>query len=143
MKKNTGTRQFLFAIILIFLLLAFLLAVVFSSFYSVGAKDIKELGISNTKSQAAMVENYLSRGSNVLWCAAESVEHMIAQDADYAEILTYLTDATGQMQEQFDTNFTGLYGYINGEYIDGSGWTIFLQDLRSTEVTRSEFSERA
>ncbi len=122
MKKNTGTRQFLFAIILIFLLLAFLLAVVFSSFYSVGAKDIKELGISNTKSQAAMVENYLSRGSNVLWCAAESVEHMTAQDADYAEILTYLTDATGQMQEQFDANFTGLYGYINGEYIDGSGW---------------------
>ena len=24
--------------------------------------------------------------------------------------------------EQIDKNFTGIYGYINGQYIDGSGW---------------------
>ena len=122
MKKNTVTRQFLVAIILIFLLQALMLAVIFSSFYSIGAKDIKELGVSNMKSQAAMVENYLNRGNNVLWFAAESVEHMMRSSADNEEILRYLTDATEQMQQQFDVNFTGLYGYVNGEYVDGSGW---------------------
>ena len=122
MKKSTGTRQFLIAIILIFLLQALMLAVIFSSFYSNGATDIKELGVSNMKSQAAMVENYLNRGSNVLWFAAESVEHLMKYYAGNDEILGYLTDATEQMQQQFDENFTGLYGYINGEYIDGSGW---------------------
>ena len=99
-----------------------MLAVIFSSFYSIGAKDIKELGLSNMKSQAAMVENYLNRGNNVLWFAAESVEHLMKYYAGNDEILGYLTDATVQMQKQFDVNFTGLYGYINGEYIDGSGW---------------------
>lgn len=122
MKKSTGTRQFLIAIILIFLLQAIMLAVIFSSFYSIGANDIKELGVSNMKSQAAMVENYLNRGNNVLWFAAESVEHLMKYYAGNDEILGYLTDATGQMQLQFDANFTGLYGYINDEYIDGSGW---------------------
>ncbi len=122
MKRSTGTRQFLIAIILIFLLQALMLAVIFSSFYNIGAKDIKELGVSNMKSQAAMVENYLNRGSNVLWFAAESVEHLMNCYAGRDEILGYLTDATEQMQQQFDANFTGLYGYINGEYIDGSGW---------------------
>lgn len=121
-EKSTGTRQFLIAIILIFLLQALMLAVIFSSFYSIGANDIKELGVSNVKSQAAMVENYLNRGNNVLWFAAESVEHLMTYYAGNDEILGYLTDATKQMQQQFDINFTGLYGYINGEYIDGSGW---------------------
>lgn len=122
MKKNTVTQQFLIAIILIFLLQALMLAVIFGSFYSIGAKDIKELGVSNMKSQAAMVENYLNRGNNVLWFAAESVEHMMKYYANNDEILGYLTDATEQMQNQFDANFTGLYGCINGEYVDGSGW---------------------
>lgn len=99
-----------------------MLAVIFGSFYSIGAKDIKELGVSNMKSQAAMVENYLNRGNNVLWFAAESVEHMMKYYANNDEILGYLTDATEQMQNQFDANFTGLYGCINGEYVDGSGW---------------------
>ena len=123
MKKSTGTRQFLIAIILIFLLQAIMLTVIFGSFYSIGANDIKELGVSNMKSQAAMVENYMNRGSNVLWFAAESVEHLMKLYAGNDEIVGYLADATAQMAKQFDENFTGLYGFINGEYIDGSGWT--------------------
>lgn len=39
--------------ILIFLLQALMLTVIFSSFYSIGVNDIKELGVSNMKSQAA------------------------------------------------------------------------------------------
>ena len=122
MKRSTGTRQFLIAIIIIFLLQALMLTIIFSSFYSIGANDIKELGVSNMKSQAAMVENYLNRGNNVLWFAAESVEHLMGYYAGNDEILGYLTDATEQMKQQFDENFTGLYGYIGGEYIDGAGW---------------------
>ena len=122
MIKSTTTKHFLATIILIFLLLAFLLAVIFGSFYRFGSTDIKELGVSNMKSQAAMVENYLNRGNNVLWFAAESVEHMMKQGSGSDDIHAYLKDATARMQQQFDKNFTGLYGYIDGEYLDGAGW---------------------
>ena len=122
MIKSTTTKHFLATIILIFLLLAFLLAVIFGSFYRFGSTDIKELGVSNMKSQAAMVENYLNRGNNVLWFAAESVEHMMKQGSGSDDIHAYLKDATARMQQQFDQNFTGLYGYIDGEYLDGAGW---------------------
>ena len=63
MKKSAVTKQFLIAIVLIFLLQSLMLAVIFSFFYSIGANDIKDLGVSNMKSQAAMVENYLNRGN--------------------------------------------------------------------------------
>ena len=122
MIKSTTTKHFLATIILIFLLLAFLLAVIFGSFYRFGSTDIKELGVSNMKSQAAVVENYLNRGNNVLWFAAESVQHMMKQGSGSDDIHAYLKDATARMQQQFDKNFTGLYGYIDGEYLDGAGW---------------------
>ncbi|MCR4762742.1 MAG: response regulator [Lachnospiraceae bacterium] len=121
--KNTATRQFLLSILLIFVLQAFVLAFIFRSFHRSSKKDILDMGESNLKSQAAMVENYLARGGNVLWFAAGSVDHMLRHGADSEELLHYLLEQTQKMQEQFDENFTGIYGYLNGDYVDGAGWT--------------------
>ncbi|MBR5359803.1 MAG: hypothetical protein IK123_02835, partial [Lachnospiraceae bacterium] len=121
MKKNI-TRQFLITIIVIFFLQALMLAFILSSFYKNSVKDIKDLGESNMKSQATMVENYLGKGGDVLWFAAGTVDHLLKSGNGNDEILGYLTEATSQMQQQFDENFTGIYGYMNGEYLDGAGW---------------------
>ena len=99
-----------------------MLVYIFSSFYKNSVSDIKDLGISNMRSQSSRVENYLSKGRNVLWFAAESVDYMLRNGVDNDRILDYLLGETEQMQAQFDENFTGIYGYINGQYIDGSGW---------------------
>ncbi len=120
--KNTVTKQFLIALILIFVLQTFMLIYIFNSFYRSSVTDIKDLGESNMNSQATMVENYLNKGVNVLWFAAGSVDYMMKNGETNDEILNYLAVETKQMQEKFDENFTGIYGYINGEYIDGSGW---------------------
>lgn len=69
-----------------------------------------------------MIDNYLGNGRNVLWFAAESVDFMIKNGATDEELLDYLLGQTAKMQEQFDVNFTGIYGYLNGTYIDGAGW---------------------
>ncbi len=42
------------------------------------------------------------------------------------------------MQQQFDENFTGIYGYIDGKYLDGAGWTP-PEDYEPTE--RSWYKE--
>lgn len=47
---------------------------------------------------------------------------MMKQGSSSDDIHAYLKDVTARMQQQFDKNFTGLYGYINGEYLDGAGW---------------------
>ncbi len=115
-------RQFLFTIIVIFLLQALMLTIILSSLYRNSVRDIKDLGISNLQSQASMVENYLGKGGDVLWFAAGMADRLLENHEDNDEILGYLTVATTRMQQQFDDNFTGIYGYINGEYLDGSGW---------------------
>ena len=39
------------------------------------------------------------------------------------EIRKYIVDQTTMQAKQFDENFTGLYAYVNGEYLDGLEWT--------------------
>ncbi|MCR4785863.1 MAG: HD domain-containing protein [Lachnospiraceae bacterium] len=122
MRHSKLTRQFVLTLIIVFVLQATMLAYVFSAFYKSSVTDIKDLGVSNLKSQATMVENYLDRGGNVLWFAAGSVEHLMKNGAGTERLESYLVEETLRMQEQFDENFTGIYGLLNGKYIDGSGW---------------------
>ncbi|MCR4755446.1 MAG: response regulator [Lachnospiraceae bacterium] len=123
MAKSKVTNQFLTTILLIFLLHALMLTYIFSSFYRSSSVDIKDLGTSNLKSQATMIDNYLGNGRNVLWFAAESVDFMMQNGADDAELLEYLLAETEEMQKRFDVNFTGIYGYLGESYLDGAGWT--------------------
>ena len=39
-----------------------------------------------------------------------------------AEILDYLTNESLSVKKSIDKDYTGLYGWINGEYLDGDGW---------------------
>lgn len=121
MKKNI-TKQFLVTIIIVFCLLFFMITYIFASFYQSSVKDIEELGVSSMKSEAAMIENYLNKSMDVLWVTADSVNYMMENGATSEEILQYLTTEAEHETQQVDENFTGIYGYINGEYLDGIGW---------------------
>ena len=120
--KNMVTKQFLITVLLIFALQVVILSYIYMSFYASSVNGIKSLGVSNMESQAAMIENYLHKGDNVMWLAAESVDFMLKKGESVEEISAYLTGATNEMQRRFDANFTGIYGVIRGKYVDGSGW---------------------
>lgn len=120
--KGSKTKYFWLTVIVIFVLQSIMLAYIFTSFFRSSSANIKELGVGNMKSQATMIENYMDKGRDVLWFAAESVDFMAKEGADNKEILGYIQAETVAMQRQFDENFTGIYGYMHGEYIDGVGW---------------------
>lgn len=120
--KNKISKQFLITIIAIFCLLVFMTTYIFSSFYRSSVKRIEELGASNMKSESSMIENYLNKSMDVLWVTADTVNYMMENGASSEEILQYLTAEAEHEAEQIDENFTGIYGYINGEYLDGIGW---------------------
>lgn len=121
-RKDNVTRQFLLTIIIVFCLLVFMITYIFSSFYKSSVKDIEELGVSNLQSEAAMIENYLNKSMDVLWVTADTVNYMMDNGASSKEILEYLTAEAEHQSKEVDENFTGVYGYINGEYLDGIGW---------------------
>ena len=120
--RKTFIRQFLITMIVIFVLQALMLTYLFTSFYRSAAQDVKALGENNLKSQAAMIETYLNKGSDVLYIVADTAEHMIRSGASRQEILNYLVMETAKTRDRVDENFTGIYGYLNGSYLDGSGW---------------------
>lgn len=121
-KKSTITKQLFATIIVVFFLFVFMVIYIFSSFYHNSVKNINELGVSNMKCEAALIEGYINRGMDVLWVTADTVNNMLVNNADSDDILQYLTAEAKHQAEQVDENFTGIYGYINGEYLDGIGW---------------------
>lgn len=120
--KNKVLKQFLTTIIMVFCLLVFMVTYIFSSFYHSSVTQIEELGVSNTKREAAMIENYLNKSMDVLWVTADTVNFMMENGASSDKILKYLETEAKHEAQQIDKNFTGVYGYINGEYLDGIGW---------------------
>ncbi|MBQ9519268.1 MAG: response regulator [Firmicutes bacterium] len=120
--KNTITKQFLTTIILIFVLLTLMLCYIFISFYRSSARSINELGISSVNSEASMVESYLNKGMNILQVTAETIDRMSTDGENTDKIHGYMEFMTNRTKESVDENFTGIYGYIDGKYIDGSGW---------------------
>lgn len=131
-RKDNVTRQFLLTIIIVFCLLVFMIAYIFSSFYKSSVKDIEELGASNLQSEAAMIENYINKSMDVLWVTADTVNYMMDNGASSKEILEYLTAEAEHQSKEVDENFTGVYGYINGDYLDGIGW-VPPKDYEPTE----------
>lgn len=71
--KNKLSKQFLVTVIMVFFLLVFMTTYIFSSFYRSSVIRIEELGVSNMKSEASMIENYLNKSMDVLWVTADTV----------------------------------------------------------------------
>lgn len=130
--KNKISNQFSITVITVFVVLVFMVTYIFSSFYTSSVAKINELGVSNMKSEAALIENYLAKSIDVLWVTADTVNYMMNNGASSEEILDYLTEEAKHETEQIDENFTGIYGYINGEYLDGIGW-VPPEDYEPTE----------
>jgi len=100
------------------------LVVIYTSrlFYRISVSNIYEVGTDKITGVSATLENYLDTAKSVLWVTADTVDHMIDEGMSNEKILDYLTIETQNQKSQFDENYTGLYGYIRGEYLDGLGW---------------------
>lgn len=120
--NNNVIKRLITAILLIFVLMALMLVYIFTSFYRSSVNNIMELGVSNMNSQATMIENYINKDRDVLLVTADTVNYMLQNGMSKEHILHYLEKETDKVESEVDANFTGIYGYINGEYIDGSGW---------------------
>ncbi len=112
-------------IIPLFLILIFMVVMsVYTSrqLKTVSVSNIKEIGEDRIQSVSAQLENYLYTTKSVTWVTADTVEFMARNGGTSDQILKYLTEESEKQSVQFDENYTGIYGYIKGEYIDGVGW---------------------
>lgn len=124
-KMSAGKRSrlnFIFTIGVTLALTVF--AVVYNNviLHNASVINVYENGEQEVKTNATELENYLTLAVTTLRVAADSVDIMEKNVRSEQEIYQYVTDQTKMQSEQFDENFTGIYAFINGKYMDGSGW---------------------
>lgn len=115
-------RSIIFISICMFVLLFSTIIFTFYTFYKDSEAYIGMLGESNLSYETVKIENYLQKGINTIQITADNVDYMISQGATQEEIHEFLEIESEHQKKEIDENFTGIYGYINGEYLDGVNW---------------------
>ena len=106
----------------ILLCLAGLVSYNLITYYKSSLEYVKSLGESSLAYETEKIQSYLQKGRDIVCITADTVDHMIKIGSANSEILRYLTEQSEKQSLNFDENFTGIYGWINGEYLDGVGW---------------------
>ena len=121
-KKKRKKSGMLIPLILLFVFMTVMIVYVSSLMYRVAVSNSNAVMEDRILTVSAMINNHLNTAENVLHVAGDSVHHMLISGTTSARIHEFLVDETVNVMEQFDENYTGLYGFIMGKYTDGLNW---------------------
>ena len=86
-----------------FVLMALLVTYTSRLMYKSSYSYTYELGNDKAAAITAEIENYLETARSVLWVAADTVDHMVANGATNKEIVEYITRESANTASQFDS----------------------------------------
>ena len=121
-EERRSRLNFLITIVVTLVLMVFAVAGNNLILYNSSVVSVYEDGESEIKSIATDLENYLTMAVTTLRVTSDSVDYMVRGGASSRDIEDFITAETEKQSRQFDENFTGIYAYINGDYLDGIGW---------------------
>ncbi len=122
---NDKNRATIKKILLSALVIAFFVGIVLA-YYNMLYNQTRDGIIKSGQSAAIQSKNYLSSylstSIDAIKLTAYTIDGMLRNNKTNAEILDYLVGQSTAVTSTVFENTTGLYGYINGEYLDGAGW---------------------
>ncbi len=132
---NEKKRATIKKILISALVIAFFVGVVLS-YYNMLYNQTRDSIIKNGQAAAIQSKNYLSEylstSIDAIKLTAYTIDGMLKNNRRNAEILDYLIGQSTAVTSTVFENTTGLYGYINGEYLDGALW-VPDEDFVATE----------
>lgn len=84
--------------------------------------NIIKNGELNAVNAANQIDAYLSTGVDSIKLSGYTLDNMIRDNRSSEEILEFLVDQSFAMENVVIGQVNGIYGYINGEYLDGALW---------------------
>ena len=93
-----------------------------TSFYRNARKDALALGASTMAQEKEQAERYLSRALDIIQITSMEIEYLLQKETDPDVILAFLENESDYYMNSVDRDFTGVYGWIGGVYLDGIGW---------------------
>lgn len=121
-KYGNHMRQYVMTLIVTLIAMAVIVGYTFGSFYRITRQDAITLGENAVTREAAQMNNFLLKGTDVMQVTEMSVSYMMKNGATSKEIEAFLKQQSKDYEENISPDFTGIYGWFNGTYIDGSGW---------------------
>ena len=109
-------------LVLTVVLLLAIVVYTFGSFYRITKEDVIIMGEAKTKELSEQVQNFLMRGYETLEVTVDSVEYMVDEGMDSEAIESFLIRESDKCAERISEDFTGIYGWVDGTYVDGLGW---------------------
>ena len=123
--SSNGTAFKIRNILISALVILFFLGVIvsyYSMLYSETQQKIIKSGELNSATSSEQINKYLSKGTDTLKLVCYSLDNMLREGKSQEEILDFLVNQSSAVVNTTSENSTGVYGYINGEYLDGTGW---------------------
>ncbi|MBQ9384698.1 MAG: response regulator [Ruminiclostridium sp.] len=112
--------------VVIALLVIVFFAGILTVFYNLLCEEKRDNII--TKGEAAayrtstQFNEYLLTGQTALQMTSHTLDSMLKNNKSNAEIHEYLTGQSDAILNTMGENTTGMYAFINGEYLDGTDW---------------------
>lgn len=119
-EKSVILKNVIIAAIVIVILVTIVL-MLYKTIYEEKRSNIIKDGQMTAIQSAETFDEYLDTGINSIELSAYAVNAMLNTSTN-DEILDYLVRQTTAITNTVFGNTTGLYGYINGEYLDGAYW---------------------
>ena len=123
-RKHVRSSGFRLAITSVVVIAFFVILILFyySMLHSAKRESIIDRGELNAVKSAQRFELYLTTGMDSVKLTTYTVDNMVKKGASHSEILDYMVQESISSAKAIDENYTGIYGYINGEYYDGEMW---------------------
>lgn len=142
--KNASKRQYILTLIVSFVAIVVLSLCTIMTFYKKSVNDTLALAAETVKQEQEYMNSYLNRAVDAVEVTKITVEHMMREGRPEQDILNFLTNESDYYLQDIDAAFTGVYGFINGEYLDGIGWfPTMIMFLRSGHGTRQQWRQTA
>lgn len=142
--KNASKRQYILTLIVSFVAIVVLSLCTIMTFYKKSVNDTLALAAETVKQEQEYMNSYLNRAVDAVEVTKITVEHMMREGRPEQDILNFLTNESDYYLQDIDAAFTGVYGFINGEYLDGIGWVpTMIMFLRSGHGTRQQWRQTA
>ena len=120
--KNVSKRQYILTLIVSFVAIVVLSLCTIMTFYRKSVNDTLALAAETVKQEQEYMNSYLNRAVDAVEVTKITVEHMMREGQSGQDILNFLTNESDYYLQDIDAAFTGVYGFINGEYLDGTDW---------------------
>lgn len=120
--KIWSKKRYIFTIIGIVLCLSTMMIYNHFSYYSSIMGKMQNMGMGRVSETKEKIEKYLLKDLEVVQTTTYSLEYMLDNNVSIEDMEAFLVYESNRYTEEIDGNFTGIYGYVKGEYLDGSGW---------------------